>query len=885
MSQLASPRATYRLQLRPEFGFKDAAAVIDYLAALGISHVYLSPHLQAASGSSHGYDVVDPTRLNDELGDNEDHEALHEEIRRHGLGAVADIVPNHMSITEKRNAWWWDILENGPSSRFASFFDVDWDPPENKLRNTVLLPVLGDHYGRVLEAGEFKLAREAGSFLIRYHDHEFPVSPRTLDEILEKAARLCGSPDLERIAAAMGRLPPADVTDRSSIRERHRDKEILRGRLASLIEADSQTAKAIDEVVASYNQDPDLLDGLLERQNYRLAFWRTGGRELDYRRFFDIDTLIGVQVEDQEVFEATHSLILSWVESGHVSGLRVDHPDGLRDPLRYFERLRDRAPQAWIVAEKILEEGERLRPDWPVQGTTGYDFLNLVGRLFVDPDGEKPLSDFYERFTGHKHSYDDVVYEMKHLVMREVLAADINRLTALLMRVCEKHRRYRDYTRHEIHEALREMIACLRVYRTYIQPAELRIDDEDRRQINLAIDQARRFREDIDPDLFGFVENILTLQIPGHEEAEFIFQLQQLTGSVMAKGAEDTALYLYNRLTSLNEVGGAPGTFGMQDHHFHESMIERAEQQPSSMLATSTHDTKRSEDVRARINLLSQIPEKWIDTVERWSKTNDKHWLGQSPDRNAEYLLYQTLVGAHPLDEDRAIAYAIKAAREAKIYTSWISPNETYESALESFIKGILSDSGFRSELEAFVDPLIEPARIISLAQTLVKLTAVGVPDFYQGCELWDFSLVDPDNRRPVDYAFRRELLSEVIDQPFSKAWENQESGAPKLWLIHHLLTMRKDRPEVFADDRYEPLEVGGPDAGGIVAYLRSGSVAVVIPRFPLRLSRTWRETEVSLPAGTWQDIFTSERYSGSGVIAPQFLLPAPLSVLVRSDG
>ena len=487
-------RATYRIQLHPGFGFTDAAAITDYLAELGISHLYCSPYLQAAPGSTHGYDVVNPQQVNQELGGASGHARLCAALEENGLKQVLDIVPNHMAIGGRENPWWWDVLENGPSSRYAAFFDVDWDPPEAKLRNTVLLPVLGDHYGRVLEKSEFALQREGGQFIIRYHDHVFPVSPRSLDELVANAARRCDSDDLAFIAEALRQLPPSTATDWAAVQRRHRNKEVLRGQLVRLCEEQPQVARALDQIVAEVNSDPDQLDALLERQNYRLAFWRTAGREFGYRRFFDINTLAGLQSEHEQVFEQTHALILDWLNRGMLDGVRVDHPDGLRDPEQYFDRLHTACPRAWITAEKILEPGESLPESWPIAGTTGYDFIYRLNNLFVDPAAEAALTEFYGEFTGEPTDFAALVHDKKHFVLREVLASDLNRLTALLVDICERHRRHRDYTRHELHEALRELIACFPIYRTYVRAEAGVISDEDARIINRTIDDAKARR-------------------------------------------------------------------------------------------------------------------------------------------------------------------------------------------------------------------------------------------------------------------------------------------------------------------------------------------------------------------------------------------------------
>ena len=894
----AVPSSTYRVQLSPAFGFDDACAIAGYLADLGVSHLYSSPVLQAAAGSTHGYDVVDHRRVNAALGGEAGHARMCDALAAAGLGQVLDVVPNHMAITGAENAWWWDVLENGPASVYAAYFDVDWDPPESKLRDTVLLPILGDHYGRVLEAGELHLARDGGSFVVRYHEHAFPVAPRSLDRLLAAAAEVCGSVELESIAAAFGRLPPATATDRESVRERHRDKEVFRGRLAALCEEEPEVAAALDVQVEAVNADWDALDALLDRQNYRLAFWRTAGRELDYRRFFDINTLVGVRVEDPQVFEDTHALVLEWVEKGVVDGLRIDHPDGLLDPEGYLHRLNEASGGAWVVVEKILEPGERLPATWPVAGTTGYDFAARVGGLFVDPAGREPLLATYAEITGRPTDFDEVVLAKKHVVLRDILAADLNRLTGLFVEVCERNRRYRDYTRHELHEALREVAACFPVYRTYVRPAGASVTDDDVAHVEAAVAAAAARRPEIDAELFGFLEDLLLLRhrpeaapgLPapvGEVEAELVARFQQFTGPVMAKGVEDTAFYDYVPLVSLNEVGGSPGQWGTSVEEFHRSCDETARRWPQSMLATSTHDTKRSEDVRARLHLLSEIPDVWGDAVRRWTAANVRHRAGPDlPEANAEYLLYQTLVGAWPLGVDRAVSYMEKAAKEAKTRTSWIDPDPEYDGALRSFVEGVLGDRAFVDDLEGFVAPLVEPGRVTSLAQVLVKLAAPGVPDTYQGSELWDLSLVDPDNRRPVDYALRRRLLGELAELDAAAAWARADDGLPKLKVVREALHLRRRRPEAFSPaGGYTPLAAAGDKADHVVAFGRGDQVVAAVPRLVLGLGGDWGDTSVDLPSGAWHDVLAAVDVEGGRVRLATLLGSFPVALLERREG
>ncbi len=860
---MSVPLATYRLQLHAGFGFDEVAAVAPYLAALGVSHVYCSPYLQAAPGSQHGYDVVDHSRLNEELGGGAGFERMTKALAEHGLAHVADVVPNHMSVAAgRRNRWWWDVLENGPSSRWAAFFDVDW----SRTDPHVLLPVLGDHYGRVLEWGEFRLEREGGSFVVRYFEHEAPVSPRTLDELLGAAAAACDSEseELASVAVAFGRLPLASATDRASVDERHRDKEVLRARLARLLEEEPALAAAVDREVAAVNADIDRLDALLVRQNYRFAFWRTAGQSIDYRRFFDINELVGLNMADPQVFEESHDLVLRLA-----TDVRVDHPDGLRDPQAYFDRLRAHVGEgAYVVAEKILETGERLPPSWPVHGTTGYDFLNQALGLFVDPAGEAPLTELYRDFTGEEPDFGVVAYRAKQEMMRGTLAADLDRLTALAVAVCEARRSYRDYARREVHDVLREVAACFGVYRTYVAPRR-GPSEADVAAVEAAVGEASRRRPEFDPMLLAFVRDLLLGCVHGEDTAkdDLVLRFQQFSAPVMAKGVEDTAFYRYFRLAALNEVGGDPGRFGVTVEEFHAHNARMAREWPATMLASSTHDTKRSEDVRLRMALLSEVPEAWGAAVRRWSEGNGRYG---PVDANTEYLLYQTLVGAWPLPVERAAAYLLKAVKEAKRQTSWVAPDPGYEDQVAAFVAGALGDGEFVADLEAFVAPLVEAGRVASLAQTLLKLTSPGVPDIYQGTELWDLSLVDPDNRRPVDYDERRRLL--------------EAGGHPKQRLIARALAVRRARPGAFAPGApYGPLYSEGEMAGHAVAYVRGGEAVVVVPRLVVGLGGEWGDASVALPPGRWVDELAGggRRWEGR-VLLRELLAGSPVALLGR---
>jgi len=888
-----APLATYRLQLHPGFDFDAAAAVVGYLADLGVSHVYLSPVLQAAPGSTHGYDVVDHSRVSEELGGASGHARLVEAIAAAGLGQVLDIVPNHMAITGPENRWWWDVLENGPSSRWAGHFDVSWDPPEEKLRNTVLLPILGDHYGRVLDRGEITLVRHVASFTVRYFDHVVPVDPRSLAPLLAETADAAGDDDLGFVAAASRRLPRATRTDAAAVAERHRDAAVLRRQLARLLEERPRLAAALDAAVARVNADAGALDALLDAQNHRIAYWRTAERELGYRRFFDIDTLVGLRVEDPEVFADTHELILRWVRDGVVHGLRVDHPDGLRDPGAYADRLARAGGGVWTVVEKVLGPGEDLPDTWPVAGTTGYDRLGLIGGLFVDQDGEGPITEAYGALTGAPTDVAAVVHESRALAVGELLAADVSRLTALLVEICEHRRHQRDRTRHELHDAIRELAAAFTVYRTYVRAEAGLVRREDVARVDEAVARVAERRPDIDPDLLGFLADVLLLRLPERRplEDEWVMRFQQLTGPAMAKGVEDTAFYRHTRLLVLNEVGGDLARFGVAPGDFHAVNVAAHERWPATMVTLSTHDSKRSADVRARLALLSEIPGAWAEACARWIDASAHHWPGGEPDRHAQHLLFQTWVGAWPLPADRAVAYMAKATREAKRRTSWLAPDPDYDAARDAWVAATVADPAIATDVEAFVAPLVGPGRVTALAQVALQLAVPGVPDTYQGTELWDLSLVDPDNRRPVDFALRRALLAQLpagAGLDAAAIPDRADEGLPKLALVRAGLHLRRRRPAAFGPGEagaYVPLAFSGPAAAHCVGFTRGGAVAVVVPRLVLGLADRggWEDTSVTLPPGDWADVVTGAPVAGGPVAVGDMLAGFPVAVLERS--
>jgi (1->4)-alpha-D-glucan 1-alpha-D-glucosylmutase len=878
------PGSTYRLQFHKGFTFDDAAAIADYLKQLGITHVYSSPYLQAVPGSMHGYDVVDHRRVNEELGGEEAHERFCKHLGEMGLGQVLDIVPNHMSLGDQ-NRYWWDVLENGTNSLYASFFDIDWNSSEERLRDKVLVPILPDQYGRILGAGGITLTRKGRSFAVEAAGQALPVAPETLAPLLLKAAEYARSDTLNFLAESYERLPSLDVTDRRTALARHRDKLVLHRLLQQLCNEEDDVREAIDRTLAELNTDLDALDAFLSRQNYRIAYWKTADQQLGYRRFFDVNTLIGLRQERDYVFDETHALLIRWLRQGVIDGVRVDHPDGLRDPTQYFRRLREKAPEAWIVGEKVLEPGEWMREDWPVEGTSGYDFLNQAMGVLIEPEGLKQLGKFYVDFTGDDCTFSTLAHEKKLAVEQEALGSDVNRLTNIFVEICESHREQRDFTRAEIRRAIREVVACFSVYRTYVVPDRGEIVDEDRHRIGRAIECAKHHRQDIDALLFDFMGDVLELKVTGNQESEFVYRFQQFTGPVMAKGVEDTAFYCYNRLVAMNEVGGDPDCEGVRLKDFH-TYNERMQQTfPSTMVTLSTHDTKRSDDVRARLAVLSENPEAFFEAVQRWSELARQHDKGRIIDRSTEWFLFQTLVGVWPIDGERLRGYMQKAMREAKIRTSWTTNNVEYESALSGLIDGLLGDQKFIACLKQFVPAISYAGRINSLTQTLIKHTVPGVPDLYQGGELWDLSLVDPDNRRPVDYELRRRLLAELDSLSLADVMERSDEGLPKLWTIHQALRLRNEHPEWFGrESEYKPVFARGPQAERVIAYLRGTKVLTVAQRWVLR-GNEWGETSIDIPEGSWRNRLTGERITlGGNCRVKNLFARFPVALLARLD-
>lgn len=879
------PTSTYRLQLHANFTFDDAAVVAEYLARLGISHVYCSPYLQAAPGSMHGYDVINHQQVSEELGGEAGHQRFCSRLGSLRLGQVLDVVPNHMAIGPG-NRNWWDVLENGRSSRFATWFDIDWHSSETRLQNKVLIPVLGDQYGRVLAAGQIQIDRDDGLLCIRYAEHRYPVAPRSLPLILERATKYVSSPTLSFLADSLARLPVPEPTDAEGILSRHRDKDVIFGLLQRFCEEHPKAAKSIDEAVRDLNADHDALDELLNLQHYRLAYWRTADQELGYRRFFDVNSLIGLRMEREHVFNATHKRVLEWLGDGILDGVRVDHPDGLRDPVQYFGRLRQHAPGSWIIGEKILEPGEFLRENWPIEGTSGYDFLNVCNSWLVHAEGLDDISQTYRDFTKELSDFEAMAHEKKISVEREALGSDVNRLASLFVEICENNRDRRDYTRAEIRRAIREVASCFGVYRTYVVPDRDEVDDEDRCEVSGAVERAKANRTDIDSGLFEFLGDVLTLRARGPLEAEFVYRFQQFTSPVMAKGVEDTAIYCYNRLVSLNEVGSAPGRRPVTSDEFHAYCGKMQDTHPLTMTTLSTHDTKRSDDVRARLAVLTEIPAQWRAFLRRWSHYNAQFKLNKLPDRNTEYLLYQTMIGAWPIAADRLSAYMEKAVREAKQQTSWTQQNAEFEEALKRFIDRLYESADFLKAVEDLVDRIIAAGRVNSLAQTLLKCTAPGIPDTYQGGDLWDLHLVDPDNRGAVDYTMRSALLGELESGiPIEAIVQRMDSGLPKLWVLYCALNLRKRKPEWFGSRAsYTPLVIEGKKADHCAGYLRADAVAAIVPRWHLKLGGKWSGTTVELPAAQWRNQLTGEVLAGGRIALHTVLQRFPVALLTREE-
>jgi (1->4)-alpha-D-glucan 1-alpha-D-glucosylmutase len=978
------PRATYRLQFNQHFTFADALRLVPYLDGLGISDLYASSYLAARPGSLHGYDIVDHNALNPEIGDATTYERLAAALRARGMGHILDVVPNHMGIGAGANRWWNDVLENGPSSPYAEFFEIDWDPVERHLANRVLLPILGDQYGRILENQELVLELEAGAFRIRHHETVLPVEPRSTIQILshglDALAHAGGdaSPlqEYQSIITALGNLPAVTETAPERVEERMREKEVIRRRLAQLVDSSEAVRVTLTRTVAAFNGqrgDPrsfDLLDRLLSDQPYRLAHWRVAGEEINYRRFFDVNELAAIRIENPAVLAETHRFIFRLLDEERVTGLRIDHPDGLFDPRQYFlalqrtrfaqgararhpgdaadggldaaafearcgeDPLRPGCRPLYVVAEKILAWGERLPERWAIHGTTGYDFLNLVNGLFVDRAHARAMTSIYAAFVGQRARFADLVYESKQLIMEVSMSSELTVLGHALSRLADRTRYSRDFTRNSVTDALREVIACFPLYRTYITGEEIAL--QDRACVEVAVAFAKRRNPATSVSIFDFVRDVLLLRYPPdaddvyrRDQRAFVQKFQQVTGPVTAKGVEDTAFYRYHRLVSLNEVGGDPDRFGCSLEEFHERCTVRQESWPAALSATATHDAKRGEDVRARIDVLSELPRQWQEAVRRWHRWNRRHATvidGQpAPTKNDEYLLYQTLVGAWPLGlatpEEHATfvariqAYMAKATMEAKVNTSWVNPNQAYDEAVKSFVARVLdrgSSARFLGDFASFHAPVALLGMVTGLAQTVAKIVAPGVPDFYQGTEFWDLHLVDPDNRGPVDFAAREAALAALAPRIEAgeltalarEVLEQWRGGWIKLYTIVRALSVRRASPELFAQGAYIPLSSGGRHAGHVCSFARrhGGSAALaIVPRLTagptdggarLPLGRdVWGDTWVGLPAelgGAYVDAFTGAavaavpREGGASLDVADLLAQFPVALMVR---
>jgi len=953
------PSSVYRLQMCKELTFKQATGIIPYLKQLGVSTVYCSPYFQASPGSMHGYNITDPGRVNEEIGTPEDYETFCSAIREQGLTHLVDVVPNHMGITGV-NRYWLDVLENGPSSIYAKFFDINWQPEKRELKEKVLIPILGDAYGKVLENGELKLVYAGKGLQCRYWETELPINPKTypavleygIEELREKLGEQ--NPDLLEylsVITAFRNLPGGAETDNAKVNERHREKEISKNRLAAVIQNSAAVREFVDGRLKIFNGEGgipdsfDLLNDLLNDQSFRVAFWRVASEEINYRRFFDINELAALRIEDDEVFEEHHRFVFDLVAEGKVQGLRIDHPDGLYDPPEYFSNLQKRfiwnavvrslkdrgvlqegdaanlaqarktfdqlikepefigAKPLYVVIEKILDLEERLPSAWKVHGTVGYECLNILNGLFVDSSSQKDFFSLYEKFIGHAIDFDQLIYDKKKYFALIHMSSEINNLGSKLKTISEKHRHFRDFTRANLTLALREIIACFPVYRTYISPSDETVSGRDEKYILTAVNKARRRTPALAGAVYDFVRDVLMLKLEHLMQTaedkylfrDFVLRFQQLTGPVMAKGLEDTSFYIFNRLLSLNEVGGDPNHFGCSISEFHRMNQAIVEKWQGNLFPGSTHDTKRSEDVRMRLDVLSEIPEEWENQVQKWSRINEKHrcMLEQKvePRRNTEYFIYQTLLGVWP-DEDvsesampafmgRIWEYVEKALREAKIYTNWVNPDAEYEGAVKKFIDGILGDTaekGFLTEFRSFQKKIARYGKMNALSALTLRLASPGVVDIYQGTELWNYALVDPDNRRQVDFDLRRKMLTAVQTQDKAggtQCFKDPADGAAKLFVIQSALKLREKDQGLFVKGAYLPLKAEGEKAEHVVAYLRTYENRFVLcaaGRFFAKLDpaetagpAAWKDTIVMLPqeasGKVWRDIFTGKEF------------------------
>ena len=923
---MTPPRATYRLQLSRSFGFADVAKIADYLAAIGISHVYASPFLRARSGSLHGYDIVDHNALNAELGTQTDFELMSRALQRCSLGLILDYVPNHMGVGGADNPQWLDVLEWGRASAYAEWFDIDWDPESLHLRDKVLVPFLGDQYGAALQAGDLRLRfnPQEGSLAVWAYDaHKLPISPLDYADVIGNQ-----HPALERIGDEFAAIGEA-------VSQMPRRAEELKAMLAAEYSRDEKVRQELDRAVSRFNSTASRLDRLIQRQHWRAAFFRVAADDINYRRFFNINDLAGIRMESPDLFDHAHRLVAKWLADGTLDGLRIDHIDGLYDPQQYLQRLRGTASRPfYLVVEKVLARHEALRDDWPVEGTTGYDFAREVTGLLIDPAGAEPLSSAYQQFTGNSVSFEETVRRSKLRITDNEMASELHALAREAVRVARQNPVTTDFTQNILQRAIRQIVACFPVYRTYVSGEG--ITEIDRRYIDWAIQLARRKEPELDPSVFHFLQSLLSTDLVSsprsgfsrHSVLRVAQKFQQFTGPVMAKGFEDTALFIYDRLLALNEVGSDPNQFGISISSFHKANAERAEDWPATMLSTSSHDTKRGEDVRARLAVLSELPDEWEQQVNAWSRIlrarrGDLNGTAP-PSRNDEYFFYQLLVGSWPAElcgaqtnggsarsasyrpecvlanyTERLQAAMQKAVREGRTNSNWISPNAEYEAAVASFIQDALDpdrSEAFLSVFRSFANRVAAYGMQNSLVQLVLKLTSTGVPDIYQGCELWDLSLGDPDSRRPVDYTARCEQFRRVQAQLLTdrrraihELYENWQDGSIKLLALHALLEQRKSNSELFAKSTYQPLASTGPCADQVCAFVRqseTSSLIVAAKLFPARSADhgSWTPTILECPAG-WtdgRDVFTGRalRAADGAYSAADLFADLPVAVL-----
>ncbi|MGB8441182.1 MAG: malto-oligosyltrehalose synthase [Candidatus Acidiferrales bacterium] len=917
------PLSCYRLQFNRNFTFRDASNILNYLSRLGITDIYASPLLQSRSGSGHGYDATDPTRIDSDLGSEQQFDMFQADLQKHSLGLLLDIVPNHMAASDE-NPWWMDLLENGPASVYSSYFDVDWHPPSRILDNKILLPVLSSVYADALKNQELQLIFVRGSFFVKHHDGLFPVAPRSYPMILTHRQHLLEEklrPDsasfqeYSGIIAALSAVPIREYVPIDAAGDRRLQIEAIKERLRRLYENQPEFRAFVDENLKIFNGKRGVassfryLDRLLSEQAYVLSYWQNVNAEINYRRFFSITDLVGVRVEDPMVFDATHNVAFHLIERGAVTGLRIDHIDGLRDPLAYLRRLQEKlqspadkesSNQFYVIVEKILSGKEELPGDWPVQGTTGYEYLNAVNRLFVHPEGGRAAEQAYFAFLKNKVNYQHLLYQKKRLVMSTLLAVEMRYLGRQLGILAEHDRFARDIPRADLGQALIEVTASLSVYRTYIR--EMNLPRDAKRYIEAAVAAARSRKPNMNSASFDFVRSVLLMEDGRYHFAEqrearlaFVMRWQQFTGPIVAKGLEDTTLYVYCPLISLNEVGGDPRPSEPSPFEFNSFIHDRQRRWPFGLNTTSTHDTKRGEDVRARINVLSELPGEWRRRLNSWSRWNTKKKKvvnGEpAPDRDEEIFLYETLLGAWPLDAKdmpafrrRMKQYVIKATREAMVHTRWTRPNVEHERALTDFVAAIIKPGRRNLFLADFLKLQRKIAyfgMLNGLAQVLLKLTTPGVPDLYQGCELWDLRLVDPDNRGPVDFDRRAQLLEAIEERgnespsdlckELTRDWMD---GRAKLYLVWKVLNLRRQYRELFLDGSFLPLPSSGKHANNLVAFARRKGnqwTLTIVPRWLADASATitwarmttfWRGTRISLPPNApsrWENVLSGE--------------------------